>query len=446
MIAFTVTTTGSPKTPPSTIPLSQLSSEATSESAQVAHSNRIVVKFGGTSLADSPRVAKAASIVAGEVAQGTEVAIVVSAMGGTTDHLLNVVHGTTNGQVHKADLDDVLAMGERTSVRVFAAALRAEGLKVRYFDPSEADWPILTDSNFSDANPLLNECEERIKSNIAPLLEQGIVPVLPGFIGRTTDGRVSTIGRGGSDTTAFILAKALNAREVVIVTESDGILTADPALVPKAKRIDRIDVQTLVGLADSGTKFIHRKALRYKSASIPVRVISIDQGRLRASGTTITGSLPAELDVELASQAPAISVTIAGKAISENPRIVEELVELARKNSSVLGFSADFNSMILYLPQMSKASLLEELHAVVLRHTEAVGMAVRTNLAFLRIIGVGLEETPGLIARISEVLRVSKINIFGILTLASSILLFVSWEEKEAAFDAIKSSLREAVR
>ncbi len=122
-------------------------------------------------------------------------------------------------------------------------------------------------------------------------MEKGIIPVVAGFLGKTKDGKITTLGRGGSDTTAFILAEALNADEIVLVTDADGILSGDPKIVSNPERLKKIDVNTLVGLADSGAKFIHSKALKYKPKNINVRVINHSHGNLSKEGTVITGAL-----------------------------------------------------------------------------------------------------------------------------------------------------------
>ena len=163
------------------------------------------------------------------------------------------------------------------------------------------EWPIVTDDSFQDANPLLDVCYKRVKEHVLPFVESGVIPVIAGFVGRTQNGRVTTLGRGGSDTTAFILAKALEADELILVTDAEGIMTADPKVISNSQRIPEIDVKTLVGLADSGTKFIHRKALRYKEASVRVRVIRNIHGDLNVEGTVITGALSGDLGAELAS-------------------------------------------------------------------------------------------------------------------------------------------------
>ena len=404
---------------------------------------KIVVKFGGSSLADHEKLAKAVAAVANEAAKGTRIVVVVSAMGKTTDFLMSTVKNTSNGKLEKHELDDILSMGERTSVRIFAAALRTNGVESCFLDPLDDRWPIITDAAFSNANPLLEECEKRIRERVLPILEKGIVPVIAGFVGRTMDGKITTLGRGGSDTTAFILAEALKADEVVLVTNADGIMSGDPKIVSNPKKLSEIDVGTLVGLADSGAKFIHSKALKYKPQFAAVKVINNVNGNLSQKGTLITGALATELDVEIAHSSPVAEITIVGQCVSEKPQIILEMVEKAETHTSLLGMSLNMNSVILYVSQEKNTDkLFNQIHTIILNNSETIAMAVKKDLAYLKTSGVGLEETHGIIGRISETLRVNEINIYGILTITSSILLFVDWSEREKALQLIRKSLR----
>ena len=404
---------------------------------------KIVVKFGGSSLADHERLSKAVASVVNEAKRGTRIAVVVSAMGKTTDVLMSTAKNTSNGKLQKHELDDILSMGERTSVRIFSVALRNSGVESRYFDPLDNDWPIVTDSAFSNANPLLEECKTRIRQNVLPVVEKGTIPVIAGFVGRTMDGKVTTLGRGGSDTTAFILADALNADEIVLVTDADGIMSGDPKVVSNPRRLPEIEVNTLVGLADSGAKFIHSKALKYKPQNINVRVISHAYGDLTREGTIITGALATELGVNMAYPLPVAEITVLGHRISENSWIVQELVEEAKEQATLLGMSMNTNSAILYVSEEKNIDqLLNEVHKTVLNIPETKAMAVKKGLVFLKISGVGLEETHGIIGKLSETLRLNSINISGILTITSSILVFVDWNERENALRLIKHALR----
>ncbi|MEM3666841.1 MAG: aspartate kinase [Candidatus Bathyarchaeia archaeon] len=404
---------------------------------------RIVVKYGGSSLADHERMLRAVAAVVKEAERGTRIAVVVSAMGNTTDVLLHTARNVFNGKVDKRELDDILSMGERTSIRIFAAALKTNGVESRYFDPLDDDWPIITDDHFSNANPLLDECERRIQKYVLPLIERNIVPVIAGFVGRTVDGKITTLGRGGSDTTAFILASALKADEVILVTDVDGIMSADPKLVKNVRKIQEIDINTLVGLADSGAKFIHSKALKYKPPSINVRVINHADGNLDREGTLISGALSTELDVAIVSPIPVASITVVGRGILKNSSLMHELSEKARAYPLLYWLSSDGDSMIFYVGDGENLKmLLNEVHETILKHREVIAMSVKRGLAFLRVNGVGLEEKYGVIGKISEELRINEVNIFGISTITSSILLFVDWNEREKALSLIKDSLR----
>ena len=405
---------------------------------------KIVVKFGGSSLADHEKLGKAVVAVAKEFAKGTKIAVVVSAMGKTTDILMNTVKNTSNGKLEKHELDDILSMGERTSVRVFAAALRTNGVESCYLDPIDEKWPIITDAVFSNANPLLEESAKRIREYVLPIVEKRVVPVIAGFVGRTSKGKITTLGRGGSDTTAFILAEALKADEVTLVTDADGIMSGDPKIISNPKRLPEINVSTLVGLADSGAKFIHSKALKYKPQAIAVKVINHSYGDLTQNGTLITGVLKTELDVEIAHPSPVAEITIVGNKISEKPQILMEIVEKTETQTQLLGMSMNMNSVILYVTQGENLDqLFNQIHNITLNNPETIAMAVKKDLAFLKTSGVGLEETHGLIGKISENLRVNQINIYGILTITSSILLFTDWSKREKALQLIRFSLKE---
>ena len=409
----------------------------------MVNDKKIVVKFGGSSLADHERLLKAVVAVVNETKKGTKIAVVVSAMGKTTDVLMTTAKNTSNGKLEKKDLDDILSMGERTSIRLFSAALRSNGANSCYFDPLDSNWPIITDEAFQNANPVLEECKAKIRECILPVVEQGTIPVIAGFIGKTKDGKVTTLGRGGSDTTAFLLAEAIDANEIILVTDADGIMSGDPKIIATPQRLPEINVNTLVGLADSGAKFIHSKALKYKPKNINIKVINHAHGDLSKEGTIITGALASDLDAEIASPTPVSEITIIGDGLASSPKIIQELVEKTRQHSQLLGMSMNSNSIILYVSQQPNLEpLLNDMHKITTGNKEALAMAVKKDLVFIKTSGVGLEETHGIIGRISEDLRLNGINISGILTITSSILLFVDWNEKEKALKLIKNALK----
>jgi aspartate kinase len=220
-------------------------------------------------------------------------------------------------------------------------------------------------------------------------------------------------------------------------------MSGDPKTVANPKTLPEINVNTLVGLANSGAKFIHSKALKYKPQSIPVKVINHAYGDLSQKGTLITGVLATELGVDIAHPSPVAEITIVGNKVSEKPQIILEMVEKAEEHTYLLGMSMNMNSVILYVSQQEHIDkLFNQIHNVTLNNPETIAMAVKKDIAFLKTSGVGLEETHGLIGKISENLRVNQINIYGILTITSSILLFVDWSEREKALQLIRSSLK----
>jgi len=398
----------------------------------------IIAKFGGSSLSNGKKIGLAAESVAREYSKGNRIVVVVSAVGRTTDELLELTN--LGAGIVETDRDDILAMGERTSARIFAASLKSRGIQARYFDPSDRDWPIITDHDFSNANPLRTASIQRIQKYVKPVVEDGIIPVIGGFIGRTRDGRISTLGRGGSDTTALLLATALGADEVVLVTSAPGIFTGDPNLISKARVLRSIDMKALIGMADSGTKFIHRKALGYKDPTINIRVIPSAAGRLDAQGTRITGGPLPELGVKIHNPDPVASITLVGRDLPQNPELIRKVTKIIKTN--LVAISQDSDSAILYLSQApSLRRQISRLHDVVAKDPHGLALAARMGMALITIKGVGLEETPGVVARISDALRSSNINIFGVLTITSSVLVLVDWKVRKEASKLIRDSL-----
>lgn len=404
----------------------------------------VVVKFGGSSLADGNKISKAVKAVTKKLQEGTKIVVVVSALGKTTDLLLDTVKQATNCNPKlNSDIDDILAMGERTSTRIFSAALKANGVKCRYLDPTDPDWPIITNDKPTNADPILSECKKRIAKYVLPLLKEGVVMVIPGFIGKSVNDKITTMGRGGSDVTALVVAQALKAKQVVLVTDVDGIMTADPKLVKSAKRISEIDVNSLIGLASSGQKFLQRKALKYKDSSIDVKVVNNVYCDFDVEGTVIKGSLKSEI-VDLEYPEPIASITVVGKALSQSPQVLHQIIKKVKDaDAQLLGMSANYDSLIFYLPEKMLNRIIGEIHSVVTENSEALAMAVRTNLALLKVKTMELEETPGIVSRIAQALHSENINIYGIFTIASGIQVFVDMNSVKEALTAVRKALKD---
>ena len=405
----------------------------------------LVVKFGGSSLADGEKISNAVKAVVKELGKGSRIVVVVSAMGKTTDLLLEAIKEAVNCEKMACctDIDDVLAMGERTSARIFSAALKANGVKCRYFDPADPDWPIITSDVPMNADPILETCEEKIYKHVLPLLNEGVVVVVPGFVGKTLDGKITTMGRGGSDITAFVLARALRAKQVILVTDVDGIMTADPKLVKSARKIPQIDVNSLIGLAGSSQKFLQKKALKYKEDWMDVKIVNHAHCDLNMEGTVIKGSLTRNV-VSVDFPDAIASITIVGKGLSQSPEILHQVIQkLKSAEVQLLGFSANYDSLIMYVPESMLDKILEPLHSVVHDNPEALAMAVRKNLSFIKVKRAGLEETPGVLGNLAKSLGMEGINIYGLFTVASGIHVFVDRARVEDALMIARKSLEE---
>lgn len=405
----------------------------------------LVVKFGGSSLESGDKIFNAVKAVMTELKKGTKVVVVVSAIGKTTDTLLDIVKEAVNcnSTALNNDIDDVLAMGERTSARIFSAVIKANGFRCRYFDPSDPDWPIITNDRPMNADPIWPTCQERIVKYVLPLLNEGILVVIPGFVGKTSDGKITTMGRGGSDITALILARAIKANRVILVTDVDGIMTADPKLVKSARKIPEIDVNSLIGLASCSKKFLQRKALRYKEEWVDVKIVNHKCSDLNSEGTIIRGSLSRDI-VSLDFPEAIASITIIGKALPQSQEALHQVIQkLGVAEASILGMSTNYDSLILYVPEKTINTILEPLHSVVLGNPEALAIAVRKNLALLKIRTAELEETPGIISNLAQGLNAKGINIYGLFTIASGIHVFVDMACVKEALTTVRESMIE---
>ncbi|MEM2884627.1 MAG: hypothetical protein QXF24_00895 [Thermoproteota archaeon] len=404
----------------------------------------VVVKFGGASLASPSLISKAARSVVDVAKSGKKIVVVVSAMGKTTDDLLSTTKEAASGALSPSHLDEILSMGERTSARIFSASLNSLGLKSAFLDPSDPAWPIVTNGDHGAAEPILEVCEKKVPEALMPLIEGGVTPVLPGFVGRSLDGEVTTLGRGGSDLTAFLVAGVLGSRTVVLVTSVGGIMTADPKLVRSARKHGQLSAEELASLADSGVKFIHKASLRYLREGTRVKITSYLDEDLESEGTWVQGSLPS-LVVEGRPE-PVTAVVLAGRGM---PSVRKALNCLASFSSSgeikLIGSIVNSNSIVAYVENGVDGDVLERLHGSFIEEETALGVAVRSDLGCVVVKGAELSERLGILGKVSQPLASDGINIHGVLTLGSNFTIFVNRDSVGRAAELIKEALRKEV-
>lgn len=386
---------------------------------------RVVVKFGGADLASGEKIRSAAEMITKSSYE--EVVVVVSAMGSATNSLIE----TTNrlGKVEDNDLAEIISMGERTSARIFCSALRALGAKAEVFDPSNENWPIITDSNFREAKPDLEQTCLLAQRFISPMLEDTI-PVVCGFLGRDAAGHVTTLGRGGSDTTALLLANCLDADEIVLVKETTGVLSADPRIVPNAKRFGELDIHEMFDLAQGGAKVIRPESLRYKLPHQTLRVVDFASSNIAAGGTEITGSLEIN-SAEMKSQTGLLAISVVCEVNAENLSKIFSVLN----QKPIYGVSSGKRSITVFTSDGDVHRLVKNLHSLpvfkAVSHREKVALLQASHPIFV--------DSPGGVARISTALCEAGINIIEVTTSKATINVFIEETQLKRAMEAIRN-------
>lgn len=393
----------------------------------------VVVKLGGSVLQDSKALERAAAWVK-DLSKKHGLVIVVSALKGMTDELLKTAKAV-NPDIPPDMLDEVLAMGERTSARLFTAALTGQGVDAVLVDPSSENWPVVTDDVHLDADPVYHETEKRCKERLLPLIEAGRVPVVCGYVGTTSSGKITTMGRGGSDTTAILLGSCLNAAEVILVKDVEGVYSSDPNKVKNAEMLKTLDAKEAMLLTEGGAKIVHSKALRYLSEGLRLRISSLEG--LDKSGTVIVGSLP-KLEVTK-HPAKVTMVTILSEK-ADGVALTKTVVDFVEKHGGrILAIATEEKSVILYAD--IDPGLVDRLHREVVETGVGKAISFFEDLAMITVSGRLLETSPGVIHKVTAPLAAKAINIYGLTTISSSIRVFVSAKEAEKAVSLIKSSL-----
>jgi len=388
---------------------------------------RVVAKFGGTSLGSGDRIERAADSVANAVAAGHEITVVASAMGSTTDDLLeNITFETNDG-----DRAEIVSMGERTSVRMLKAALAVRDIDAVFLEPGHPDWPVIT----NEVGEVDIEETRRRAAALADRLD-GVVPIVTGFLAEDHEGNVTTLGRGGSDTTAVMLGNYMNADEVVIVTDVEGVMTGDPRVVEGARNVGRITVDELRNLSFRGAEVVAPSALSYKDENLVVRVVHYQHGDLLTGGTRIEGEFESLIDMR---ETPLACLTVAGRAIRNRPGILSELADALRNEEINIDAVASGMDSVTFYVDVDVAERAEALlHEAVVADEALSSVSVADPIAVIRVTGGELPNQSGVIQEIISPLAESGINIIDLITSATSVAVFVEWEDRESALDIVQ--------
>jgi aspartokinase/homoserine dehydrogenase 1 len=436
------------------------------------NSTLVVMKFGGTSVGDASCIARAAEISAA-AARESAVVVVVSAMSGVTNRLMEAATLSEAGESERASallevirnqhetalrelirdpstgtrlsarveeilgeakrlcegtallrelssrtLDLISSLGERLSAPIVAATISELGTRS---EPIEATELIVTDGFHGGAEPLMDLTRQRSEARLRPLLQQGVVPVVTGFIGASQEGALTTLGRGGSDYSATILTAALSANEAIIWTDVDGVLTADPRLVPEAHTIPEISYREAAELAYFGAKVLHPKTLRaVMPQEIPVWIRNsfapektgtkiTPKGRKSGGGVK---ALTAISDVSL--------IAVGGPGIVGLPDVVGRTFSTTAKvraNVLLISQSSSQNDICFIVASADAkrtADALREQFAQDLTHHKVEHISLDPHIAIVAVVGENMRGTVGMAGRTFSTLGRESINIIAI--------------------------------
>ena len=454
------------------------------------------MKFGGTSVGSAERMRVAAAIAA-EQKQRRPVAIVVSAMAKITDLLLDTLRhaeaGDTTGleaniaklrerhtstsrellppekqaaaeagiarliaefvrlaggmlmlnEMPPRSADEAVATGERLSALLIAEYLNSRGTPAEAINAADL---IVTDAVFGNASPLMEPTRTKARARLLPLLERGILPVITGFNGATADGRPTTLGRGGSDFSASILSAALDASELWIWTDVDGIMSADPRLVPDAAVLDEVTYAEAAELAYNGAKVLHPRTLApLIEQKIPVW--SKNSFAPEKPGTRIVPSISASNGaraVTSLARVALISLEPASPELSGAHVMARALDALDRANVEVLVFSSSsYRQTFCFLVRTEELEksrqALESALALELAHDYVHPIHVDEKVGLLAVVGEGMQGKPGIAGRIFTAISREKVNIIAIAQGSSelTIAIVVSRDGLEKAVRAV---------
>lgn len=396
----------------------------------------IVMKFGGTSVGDTDKIIKVAQRIINAKESGKSVVVVVSAMGHTTDELIELAKKVTKNP-DRREMDMLLSTGEQVSIALVCMAIKEEGYNSISLTGSQAG--ILTDNVYTNAK-ILNINTSRILRE----LKKGKIVIVAGFQGITSTGDISTLGRGGSDTTALALAAALNAKYCEIYTDVDGVYTTDPNIVPEAKKIKTLSYEEMLELASSGAKVLHLRAVEF--ANKHNVVIHVRSSFNDSEGTWVMEENAKEINMEKALvtgvtyDIDQVKITIFG--LSDIPGIAAKLFgEFAKNNINVdlivQNVSEKGKATISFTIKNDDVSLAKEVIEELKKVIEFEEYDIDSNVAKVSIVGAGMQSQPGVAAKMFRILAEEKINIEMISTSPIRISCVIRKDKVKSAVKAL---------
>lgn len=399
----------------------------------------VIIKVGGSCLSEGKTIKEVVNKISSVKKRGYLPLIVVSALKGMTDSLMDVAVNTQENENPK-HIDNIVSEGEQLSARILEAALKNKGLSSKAV-LVKGDFPIITNDNYGKADILLEETSKKTKENLLPLIKREVIPIVPGFIGKTKDGAITTIGRGGSDTTAVLLGKILKPKEVILLKDVAGILSGDPKSVKGVQKLKEITVEEALHLSLKGGDVVCQSSLMFKPENVDIRIVNFDNGDLLKSGTVVTGSLESYVDVKLSKEKMS-AVSVIGKRMDTMKGLLGEFSNrMASKGINIYSISASKYSICFYIEQYNRKKALELLHNMVQKNKQLSAVTSIKNIALITVTGKDFAVREGVLGKIGSCLGKEGINIVDISTSGCEAAILVHEHEAKKAKQILEVSL-----
>ena len=400
----------------------------------------VVQKFGGTSVATAERIHKAAQKVVAAKNAGNQVVVVVSAMGHTTDVLVDLakqVWGDKPGQAPKREMDQLLATGEQVTIALIAMALAAQGHEAISFTGGQIG--LITDANFSKAR--VKEIDHK---RIVAELDKGKIVIVAGFQGVTADGDVTTLGRGGSNATLVAIGAVLKAQVCENFTDVDGIFTADPRVVPDARLISEISYDEMMELSSVGASVLQTRAVEFaKKYNVPIHVRNSQTDR---PGTMIVAETKAMEHIVVSGCALKKDLTrVTLKQVPDRPGVVATIFSALGEAHIVVddiiqNVNLDGTANISFTVEHGDLADLKNLVQNQLKDLGGGAATFDSHLVKISVVGVGMKQSTGVAAKMFGALAREKVNIQNISTSEIRISCLIGKEDGEKALKAVHAA------
>ena len=398
----------------------------------------IVEKFGGTSVGSVERIKAVAAGLAERQKKGEKLVVVVSAMSGETNKLIKLAHEIDSNPSPR-EMDVLMSTGEQVTISLLSMALHELGLKAKSYTGGQVR--MLTDSSHMKAR-----IEEIDVEKISKDIEEGNIIVAAGFQGVDPEGNITTLGRGGSDTSAVAIAAALKADECRIYTDVDGIYTTDPRVVPTARRLNKITFEEMLELASLGAKVLQTRSVEFAGKyKVPLRVLSSFEPD---EGTLITydneeNSMEAPLISGVAFNRDEVMFTVRG--IPDQPGVANKVLgPVSKENINVdlivQNVSPDGKSNFTFTTNRTELAKCKDVLEPVVQELGADDLAISSDIAKISVVGVGMVSHAGVAAQMFEALGKESVNIELISTSEIKISVIVKEKYTELAVNALHES------